>query len=422
MSTGNHTIHLSQGLGCVDCHNTTVSANNALIAGNTTHINRVADVGLAAGTYDHGAQSCSNTTCHSDGLGNFNTISWNQAVVPGAGTGCLGCHPNLTGSHAAHVGNLFSGGSVSFYNFTGNYSTGTMYRFGCSNCHPTDLANHRNGTVEVTLVADPAAGTLRSLNDPNATVGGIGVTGSGIAGTSKTSVVCSASYCHSNGYQDPNGGITYAASPDWYNPGSYTGDRCAMCHSNSPNSAIPGSAAHTVHVVGIHALNVFSGTFGNLTTGNGNNGTVSVGHGDPAQSTTLTCNMCHNNTVTMFRNDANNSCTGCHNNQGNLMQIANKAMHVTGHVDVAFANISVVSKAQLRPASFAAYSSKYWTRNGGNYKNGAAAFDTSKQTLQHAANWDGAGNCSNVACHMGQQVQWTNTNPPSYCALCHTAL
>ena len=104
------------------------------------------------------------------------------------------------------------------------------------------------------------------------------------------------------------------------------------------------------------------------------------------------------------------------------MVIANRTNHVNGFADVAFANISVVSKAQLESASFAAYSANYWSRNGGNFKNGAGAYDVSKVTLKNGASYDGTGGCSNVACHMGQTVNWSNTNAPSYCALCHTSL
>jgi trimeric autotransporter adhesin len=412
-SAASHNAHLGAGILCAGCHSKTAASGSALVPATTLHANGVVNVDFAAGSpgsYSGGkAGTCSGVSCHSNGLGTSQSPVWGSA---GPLT-CKSCHPVLGGAHPAHIGNLLD--SAAFYSYTGNYSTGSMYRFGCSNCHPTDQNNHADGRVDLTLARDQNAGTLRNLNDPALANTGVGNTGSGVSGTSRVRVVCSAVYCHSNGWQ--SGSLSFAASPDWYNAGAYSGDRCAMCHGNSPNGSIPGSAAHTVHVVGIHSLNVFSGGFGNLTSGN----TGNVGHGSATQSTTLNCNMCHFDTVTGFRNDANSACSGCHKNQGNPLQIANKALHVNGQAEVSFANISVVSKAQLRPESFAAYSGSWWTRNGGNYKNGPAAFDTSRQTLRHAAGWDGAS-CSNVACHMGQQVQWTNTNPPSYCALCHTAL
>jgi predicted CxxxxCH...CXXCH cytochrome family protein len=326
-------------------------------------------------------------------------------------TGCLACHPNLGGSHAAHIGDLQ--GAVTAYGDGANYSTETMYRFGCANCHPTDPALHRNGTVDVTLQPDPAAGSLR-IKNYLVTADGLNASGSGVSGTSRVSITCSASYCHSNGYGNNK---VYAVTPDWYG-GHLVGDKCASCHGNSPSGAIDGSVAHSIHVIGIHALNVYSGDSGNLPVGSSGN----VGHGVASQSMTINCNTCHAYTVASARNDNNTVCVSCHASQGNPAVIANKIYHVNGMVDVAFVNRSGVSKAQLRPDSFALYSGALWKRNGGNYKNGAVAFDRSKQSFLNSAQYDGSGGCSNVACHLGQPVNWSNTNTPSYCALCHTSL
>ena len=330
---------------------------------------------------------------------------------------CISCHPTLSGAHAVHVGDLVP--LIETYGDGGNYSTTTMYRYGCANCHPTDPAMHMNGIVDVTIQPDAAAGTLR-IRNYNVTADGL-YPGSGITGTKGSSIVCANVYCHSNGY---TGNPVYATTPDWYG-GKFTGDKCANCHGNSPNTRSAfsnvttyGSPAHTIHVVGIHALNILNGNSGNLPAGSSG----SVGHGIASQATTLNCNICHADTVTFSRNDNNTICASCHQGQGNLAVIANKANHVNGSINVAFANISVVSKAQLESASFAAYSANYWSRNGGNYKNGAGAYDVSKVTLRNGASYDGTGGCSNVACHMGQAVNWSNTNSPSYCALCHTSL
>jgi trimeric autotransporter adhesin len=404
-STASHLAHGNAAISCADCHNRTALGAANLVPGTVTHANGVVNLDFApgaSGSYSGGkAGTCSNVYCHSDGLGHAQNMVWGAS---GPLT-CRSCHPVLGGAHAAHVGNLLD---TAFYNFTGNYSTTSAYRFGCSNCHPTDVANHRNGRIDTTLKADEAAGTLRSMN--GASTSGLNNTGSGMTGNTRVSVVCSAAYCHSNGWSD--GTLSYTPSPDWYNAAAYTGDRCAMCHGNSPNTTIPGSPAHAVHVVGIHALNVFSGGFGNLSAGS----TGNVGHGIAAQSTTLNCNVCHSDTVTSGRNDANTACTACHHN-GNTAQIANKALHVNGRADVVFANISVVSKAQLRPVSFAAYSARSWTRMGG-YKNGAGSYDVTKNTLRTAGSWDGS-TCSTIACHMGRPVDWKDTVS---CEFCHTGL
>jgi predicted CxxxxCH...CXXCH cytochrome family protein len=414
-SSASHATHQAAGVLCSGCHSKTATSATALVPATTVHANGVVNVDFAPwapGSYSGGkAGTCSNVSCHSNGLGSAQNMVWGST----APLTCKSCHPVLGGAHAAHIGNLQD--SAAFYSYTGNYSTGSMYRFGCSNCHPTDSASHMQGRIALALARDPQAGTLRNLNDANTANTGINSTGSGITGTSGTSVVCSVVYCHSNGYQ---AAPVYAVTPNWY--GGHLDNRsagyCASCHGNSPNTTVAGSPAHSVHVVGIHALNVFSGTLGNLPAGAAGN----VGHGVAAQSSTINCNTCHNGTVISSRNDGGNACSSCHTGQGNYAQIADKSLHINGSVNIAFANMSIVTKAQLRPASFAAYSGSVWTRNGGNYKNGAAAFDTSKNALRSAATWDGAGNCSNVACHMGVPVQWSNTNAPSYCALCHTAL
>jgi trimeric autotransporter adhesin len=330
------------------------------------------------------------------------------------GTTCKFCHPSLSGSHSTHVGDLLE--SVTAYGDTGNYSTANAFRFGCGTCHPTDPALHRNGIVDVTLQPGDGAGTLRNKNAV-VTAEGLNTPGSGVSGTSKTNVVCTNVYCHSNGYGDNR---VYATTPNWYG-GTFTGDRCAACHGNSPNTTIAGSSAHSIHVVGIHSLNVYNGVSGNLPTG----GSGNVGHGIASQSTTINCNTCHANTVSYSRNDSSIVCASCHNGQGHVMTVVDKRNHVTGSVNVAFADAKVVSKAQLRPDSFVAYTS-FWTRNGGNFKNGVAAFDITKDTLKAKINdglgyGDGSNGCSNVACHLGTSVKWTD-KPISYCAICHTSL
>ncbi len=405
-ATGSHSAHLGLSISCSTCHSATAASNTALVPGTTRHINGTADVVISpSGAYNAPAQTCS-VYCHSNGTVKLN-VKWGSAHL----TCAAYCHPTLSGAHTAHVGNLLATGAA--YGDGANYSSETMYRYGCATCHPAEPSMHMNGSVEVTLMPGSADQPLRYKN--NLVVAeGVGVAGSGMAGTSGSSVVCSNIYCHSNGYV---GGLVYAATPDWYG-GQFTGDKCANCHGNSPSTTIPGSAAHAIHVVGIHARNIFNGNSGNLPFGSSG----SVGHGIAGQSTTLNCNICHVDTVTSSRNDNNTICVSCHQSQGNTAQIANHANHVNGSVNVVFANISVISKAQLAPASFAAYSAVYWSRNAGNYKSGADAFDVSKMTLRNGALYDNAGGCSNVACHVGKAVNWSNTNAPSYCALCHTSI
>lgn len=419
-TSGSHAVHLAQGFACSACHNQTAVNATTLVSGTVTHLNGKIDVTFAAtynlnattaASYNASSKTCANVYCHSGGGTNPTSMVWGS--TGGSGTGnCLACHPVLSATHTAHVGDLFTSGAVTFYNFTANRSDNATYRFGCANCHPMDPAYHMNGRIDVTLQPDANAG---SLKNKNVTVVSdfINNTGSGVAGTTKSNVTCSAAYCHSNGYGDAP---TYATTPNWYG-GTLTGDRCAACHGNSPSTGnTPGSTAHALHVVGIHGLNVFSGTTDNLAAGNSG----SVGHGVAKQSTTLNCDICHADTVTQVRNDNNLSCTACHAGQGNPAQVAFRGKHINGVVDVSFKDVTFVSKAQLRPGSFAAYSGMLWSRNAGVYKNSTSAFDSTKKSLKSAI-YDGSGGCSNVACHLGQPVHWTD-KPLSYCSICHTAL
>jgi predicted CxxxxCH...CXXCH cytochrome family protein len=387
-TSGSHSKHLNNSVGCVSCHSQTAASNTALISGTQKHLNGINDVVFAAGG-SYLAGTCSNVYCHSNGAGSFTSPAW------GVGTSnCSFCHPiaSLGGAHAAHVGTLIPAA----YGDTANNSTATEYRFGCGSCHPTDLASHSDGFVEVTLVPT-SDGSLRSKNNPSVVVGGIGNTGSGIAGNSRFSVVCSASYCHSNG--GVGGALIYANSPDWY-AGHPAGDSCAMCHSNSP-----ASGAHAAHAVGIHYGQIYDGS-----------GALILGHGDPAQSTTINCDLCHSATVTNNANDNNATCASCHATDPKGTPALDKTRHLNGSVDVVFKGINLVTKAQVRPASFAKYSG-VWARTS--YKAGAGSFDTAKLSLSQGG-WDGNGkNCSNVACHNAGMPNW---NAKLSCVDCHSGL
>ncbi len=452
MATGSHTAHLSQSysgtsnvMKCVICHNIS-GQTMALGAGCDStfchnsapakHANGRIDVLInplfgASGVYNGstvpraGFNSCSNVSCHF----NTTTPTWGTATP----ITCVGCHTlaqlMASGAHSKHISNSLI---PTMYNYTANRSTAGEYNFGCSNCHPLDVANHMNGFLNVTLKKDEAGiGTLRTKN--SATAVGIGVAGSGITGTTKVSIICSAAYCHSNGNVS---NLVYATTPNWYG-GSFTGDRCANCHGNSPNSTIPGSSAHYNnkflgytstqggHQVGIHAFRVYSSGSGLATAGTGGDTT----HGNDAVESVISCYVCHNATVTAKYNDNNTICIACHYSGnslgahfGNAAAIADKSRHVNGKVDVVFKNMTINSKAQLRNNRFtqAPYSS-IWRRDFG-YKV-PGAHDTAKVPLNTATMWDGSTKtCSNIACHNGQTVKWSDTNGTTTCISCHTAL
>lgn len=415
-TTFSHTKHLT-GLAakfnrnavCADCHKdyvqgTTTTADH--IDGNVdVYFATSGDLGYTPNKAKGSAlASCSTSNCHSNGKSTFASPSWG-----GASTGCNFCHPNLSAGHSIHINTLLA--EISFYNYTTTSSAGGTYKFGCANCHPLAISNHLNGAVEVELTASASGGHLKAMNGVGATING--------------SLQCNNVYCHSNGY---SAGSVYATTPVWGT--SFSGDRCAGCHGNSPNSSIAGSPAHSAHVVGIHVDDIFNGVSRKLPIGGGN--AVNAAHGRNNRSTTINCNICHNATVTSSANDKNNNCSGCHDGgtppggNKNILDplTTNTANHVNGKVDIAFVNQKIATKAQLGNSAFAGYTAANaggWSRNSNSmtFKTYTSSYDVSKSTLSASASWSQVAGCANVACHNGKTVRWTDTVT---CTSCHTRL
>ncbi|ABB30818.1 cytochrome C family protein [Geobacter metallireducens RCH3] len=441
-TANSHPKHVtSSTIACNECHEKTTKNNTSIrpttpsyhVAGTPSVFFNLSGANKN-GTYNGtvGQKTCTNIYCHSNGSGTY------QSPAPqwGNSYNCGSCHPiaSLSATHAKHIDVTVT---PTFYTFTANRSSGDdttgKYYFGCSNCHPLDAVNHANGSI--TLDLRPAVGgvsTLRSKNSAAITAfGTAGTANSGTIGTSKSSVKCLNIYCHSNGYA---ANPVYATTPDWYG-GSFT-DRCASCHGNSPNSTINGSPAHyntnfvgtgvsNGHVVGIHSDDIFTGTSGLATAGTG----ATNSHGNSAYSTTINCNVCHNLTVTSARNDSNVVCKTCHYSGntvgalvGNSAAIANKALHVSGQVNVSFAAVAVKSKAEVRTASAVVQPYKTTWNRVGTYKS-SGSYDQAANALNTASMWNGATKtCSNIACHNGQPVTWTSTGGATGCQSCHPAL
>ena len=402
-----HQKHVTLATDCQTCHATTTRTGFSILSTSTAHIDKTrnvvfntANAKVATATYNTANKSCSNVACH-----NNTVVRWGSKLTGG----CAACHPTLSGAHTAHIGTLLS--TISFYNYTANKSSGseltagTYYAFGCANCHPTDPALHANGTVDVVLTPSAAGGTLKSKNS---------ATAARTVVTAGSNVTCFGVYCHSNGQATP----TYVTAPNWYG-GALTGDKCTACHGNSPTTG-----AHTAHAVGIHNDDIFNGVFGTYSAA----GAVGklAGHGDPAQSTTLSCNICHNTTISVGYNDKNSACSTCHNGsraplKGNAV-ITNRATHVNGKADLSFYSAAAVkSKAQLRAGSFTNYTAAggFWSRS--TYKVDAASTDTAKIVLNNSMY--SSGTCSNVACHMGRPVNWTSdAGKAKDCIICHSKL
>jgi len=392
-------------INCASCHKGYVEAS-AMTAVPVDHLDGNVDVYYTtSGDLGYSANkakgtavsSCTTSYCHSNGRSSFVSVAWNASS-----TGCGFCHPTLSAGHTVHVGSLQA--EISFYAYTSNKSTGTGNKFGCANCHPLTVASHMNSTVDVDMTASASGGSLKAKN----------------GAWSYTASQCNNIYCHSNGYK-PGASYTFALTPTWL--GSFTGDRCAACHGNSPNTVIAGSAAHSAHVVGIHYDDIYNGVSRKLPQSGGN--LVNAAHGRNNRSTTINCNICHAVTVESFFNDKGSACSGCHNGStaplmGNA-SIASAAKHVNGSVDVNFVNQKISTKAQVVQSAFAAYTaagSGGWTRNKNIYKTYTSGYDVTKSVLSAAPAYTAAAGCA-VACHSNIIVKWNDTVS---CTNCHTRL
>jgi len=445
-ATGSHAKHAAKAVACTSCHAAGTTATTAPSAANGHYDG---DIDITYSGYPTNKTkgsvygTCNNVACHTP-----NTTTPSNSLTWGVAATCNTCHPktSLSGAHQVHMGALDLSSASILYNMTANRTpvaaqvseTDRKHGFGCAECHPMDPANHLNGAINVDLnrVGVAGVGSLRFLNASSASYD--------MASTKK----CSNIYCHSNASRieiESNVGSntslawtdTFAAHP--------TTDRCAYCHGNQPTTG-----AHAAHSVGIHTFNEGPASILEGNVYNGKSGKVLItnkpntAHGNPNNSTTLSCYICHNATVTSKANDKNDRCYRCHidglynASQKGLAAIANLKNHVNGNREIAFLPIQVLSKAQIRPkgplnpaaldprTTFDFYSGM-WTRN--TYKNmSTLSFDTAKIALNTATMWHYSSakqsSCSNIACHNGNLVKWNlaNFNDPNKCMDCHNAL
>ncbi len=421
-----HTTKLTDkgAASCGICHVNTVSAGGTAIAASGLHLNRQVEVTFDSARAGSGARynadrTCSTTSCHGSG-----TPKWGDA----ASAGCSACHPNLGGTHLLHIGDLASASLVSFYNFTANRSSGTVYRFGCATCHPTDLAKHRNGSVDITLNMNKAgAGSLVKLNNQVTTDD----TGYNRGGAN--SFTCLTVYCHSNGKSQSLQAGDYRETPNWYNGTFPGGNRCGGCHDNPPQYAgqshyVASSSMgddggtppfrETGHMIGIHALSTYAGNNRNGYLGYSSSG--SKAHGNPALATTIACYICHSGIVSTTQIDTYAMtgtgsafrCASCHTAGSRTPlqtgAIANAALHVNGSKDVAFAPVTFKTKAQLANVANALG----WSRSG-NYK----ADDAYDSFNMGSSTWDPQTRTCLTACHVNQpNITW---GAQLQCFSCH---
>jgi len=182
-------------------------------------------------------------------------------------------------------------------------------------------------------------------------------------------------------------------------------------------------------MAGIHFDSVFTGTTGlkPATTRTDITGQVAAlrPHGNAATSTTLSCNICHNGTVTSANNALATQCVTCHNTTGGLggdavaSIDAASTLHLNGTKDVSLQAGSVYAKPQIRDDEGTATGAPAgWTRNAGHagYKV-SGAYDSA--TI-NAGDWTAGAKTCTTACHIGQQSPAWGT--PTNCFSCHTSL
>jgi predicted CxxxxCH...CXXCH cytochrome family protein len=382
-ATGKHDLHDANSLavlsvGCSACHPHSGSFAAATHAdggstGLASNVDLSGSIAAPVETQTGWTSTCTNA-CHSATAGD----EWSTGTLE-----CSDCHSG------AYVGGVYSGtGQHNAHNLTtpATYTTAAArtanagaYDFNCANCHGSTPANHMNDALNV------AAGVNYTLGN------------------------CSSNACHQNGQ-----GAAAAVVANWTSGwvSDPTTDTCDNCHGNTPTTG-----AHAVHAVGIHAEDIYTGTTGLLAA----SASAPSAHGDGTTSTVISCNVCHNNTVTSWYNANNTACVSCHDTSNtslgdNALAITTFDSHVNSIKDVVFQNIAVKSKAQLRDDITAvAEINNNWTRTSA-YK-GAGDFDQAKSNLSADSYADVT--CTN-ACHNGIAATWQA--PQNNCMTCHTQL
>jgi predicted CxxxxCH...CXXCH cytochrome family protein len=433
LATANsHPGHVAtMGYMCQTCHLQTTTTGTSIrpdivpslhVNGNTQNV-AFDTIAQPLGSYNTGAKQCSNISCHAS----INPI-WGQIL------GCDGCHgfPPATGAHMAHIESAgllgITGYGTPVAAWYGDASNATNYALGCGNCHPGSNASHMTGTAALVVnlyEAGAPGGSLKSRNAASAAYGNLW------SGAGK----CSAVYCHSSGNNTATSVVT-AVSPSWndhedaYAATNGLAGRCGICHGNPPQyaSAGTGTVGSNSHYnatafmgkEGGHGVTAHFDNVYNRVTGVGllsQNATTESSHGNNGSSTTMLCYACHAatassitpdtysmNTSTVFR------CTGCHSATSGA--IADKAKHVNGQADVAFASINFKSKAQLRNVP-----TTQWTRMN-NYGT-AGAHDQTTSELNSGSYNTTTKTCT-TDCHLGNAATWGDTTIT--CDSCHTSL
>ena len=223
-SSGAHTKHATTyGFTCAQCHNSQVPP------GVSTHVDGSINTAINAtwsGTYNgdttpaNGFSNCSNTYCHSIGIGGTSntgdtrTIQANTSPSWGGSATCTSCHGNISSTDGRPD---YPSNDAGYQNKKNSHNLTKHSSMSCDKCHYqttttgntiTTISNHVNKLYNV-----DGTGT-----EPYTFTYAYNVNGG----------ACSASYCHGT-----------AASPAWGTSGTL---QCSSCHTSM---GAGGTAAYT---------------------------------------------------------------------------------------------------------------------------------------------------------------------------------
>ncbi|MBI5191143.1 MAG: CxxxxCH/CxxCH domain-containing protein [Nitrospirae bacterium] len=358
-----HSSHVTASTDCARCHNTTVDASQAVLAGGK-HLDTARDVSFAkGGTYNNTSKRCNNTDCHGT-----TQMRWGGRLPKN----CQSCHSDMgSGTYANHSSTGKHGKHVATYGYacevchaTKNASVNTSHAGGdVSSKHAAQVFFNTSATVWANVTYGGGGASLK-YRQMDGAYGQNGIAPVYTPWTTTTALSdplspnrkytqgrCDNIWCHSNA--KPLGGvITYAKFANWSTGETAT---CTSCHGGAGTFAnVTLSDAHKKHVgtdrygytcsechnatvsagnspvtdyskhvnaakeVGFDGTNP-AGTYtspscANLAChGNGNGGTGSYAWNGAA----TTCASCHNYTVGSG-SPITTGAHGTHINQGNL--------------------------------------------------------------------------------------------------------
>jgi predicted CxxxxCH...CXXCH cytochrome family protein len=252
ISSGSHTKHVANNnIGCVRCHNATVSGNRT-ISTQANHVNNLINIALDAvanplGTATYNTvlspitktpgtaySSCTNISCHNDGRSVWNgTVGVGNTNNWGSLGGCNNCHGQTTYGDYRMAAPLYAStstvppGKPNAHDRHVDVRTTPSNEPQCKHCHSTVTGsntaidgttptNHANGVYNVT------AGS--TYYDGDNVVGGyttnVSITYNYTA--NPTTSTCSNVSCHPTG----TAGTKLASSTRWD-----TGYNCTDCHN-----------------------------------------------------------------------------------------------------------------------------------------------------------------------------------------------